>query len=281
MSVFRDISSKAKSYLKGVPVAERLNSSLSSKILYSQFGEDVHIRSFYERLAFDRGIKVAKGCIVDIGAFHPMSLSNTYSFYKAGWHCINIDPSPGSMKLFNAIRPKDTNLKIAIASEEREALFYTFGNPSVWNTLDAGAAAEASKKLGCEPTIERVEVRRLDEVLETHLCDRAFEVLLIDAEGLDVDILQSNDWDIYQPRLVLVEVHNVTASTLPENPVVQYLCGLGYALHSWINPNLLFVRADSTLDAAQLAPAVLKAVDPMSRGIRRAPATEPTFKRAT
>jgi hypothetical protein len=48
---------------------ERLAGLAHQRIGYSQFGEDLHVRSFYDRLAHDRNISVKTGCIVDIGAF--------------------------------------------------------------------------------------------------------------------------------------------------------------------------------------------------------------------
>jgi hypothetical protein len=45
-----------------------------------------------------------KGFYVDVGAYHPFLFSNTYIFYLRGWRGINIDATPGSMKLFNKFR---------------------------------------------------------------------------------------------------------------------------------------------------------------------------------
>ena len=75
---------------------------------YSQFGEDVVLRVLVGDLK-------KPGFYVDVGAYHPKHLSNTYYFYKKGWRGINIDPNPKSIKLFNLLRPSDINLNVAIA----------------------------------------------------------------------------------------------------------------------------------------------------------------------
>jgi len=63
---------------------------------YSSRGEDLILDSiFYD---------VKKGFYVDVGANNPWSASNTMFFYEKGWSGINIDATPGSMKLFNVIR---------------------------------------------------------------------------------------------------------------------------------------------------------------------------------
>jgi len=71
---------------------------------YSQEGEDMILRRLFE--------KQLTGFYVDVGAHHPKRFSNTYFFYKQGWHGINIDAMPGSMKLFEKIRPRDILLCI-------------------------------------------------------------------------------------------------------------------------------------------------------------------------
>ena len=53
---------------------------------FSQFGEDLFIKKFFEYKK--------KGKYVDLGAFHPMRLSNTYLLYKNGWSGTNVDLNP-------------------------------------------------------------------------------------------------------------------------------------------------------------------------------------------
>jgi len=83
------------------------------RISYSQEGEDLILERFFEGMN--------TGFYVDVGAFHPKRFSNTYIFYKKGWHGINIDARPGSMKLFNFVRPRDINLEIPISNEKKRA----------------------------------------------------------------------------------------------------------------------------------------------------------------
>jgi FkbM family methyltransferase len=228
---------------------ERAAALRQRKLTYSQFGEDAHLESYYGRLAFDRKIVVNSGCVVDVGSCRPIVGSNSYAFHKRGWGCINIDPTPGSMLRFNRTRPSDTNLELAIGSDEGEQVFYSFGSPSVWNTLDPEMARNASKKSGIDPVQIRVPVKRLKTILDEHLNGRAFEILSIDAEGHDLSILQSNDFTKYKPRVILIETHNLTLETLQAHEVVTFLLGEDYFLYSWINPNLMFVRSDSNLTA--------------------------------
>ena len=74
---------------------------------YSQEGEDLILDRLLRRKP--------RGYYVDVGAFHPKKFSNTHLFYRRGWSGINIDATPGSMDEFRRVRPRDTNLEIAIS----------------------------------------------------------------------------------------------------------------------------------------------------------------------
>lgn len=72
---------------------------------YSQEGEDVVLRRLFD--------SQPSGFYVDIGAHHPVRLSNRYYFYRCGWRGLSVDAAPGSMEMFRRLRPRD----IAVGSE--------------------------------------------------------------------------------------------------------------------------------------------------------------------
>ena len=175
-----------KEAFRGGRLYERLAGRSHRHVGYSQFGEDLHVWSYYERLAYSRKVQLEAPLIVDIGAYRPIVHSNSYFFYKKGWHSINIEPTPGTMKAFHKVRPLDTNLEIAIGRSSGTCVFYLFDDkPCVWNTMDKEAALVAQQASGISPKKAEVDVRRLDEVLDRHLGGRSLEILSIDAEGLD------------------------------------------------------------------------------------------------
>ena len=229
--------------LHGTAFHERVSGFRHSKTSFSQFGEDVHIAQLYDYLKNVHGIVPVNPVYVDIGAYRPIVWSNSHFFHRAGWHGINIEPTPGFKRVFDRLRPRDLNLEVGIAGKASTAVFHEFGRPSVWNTLDLGAAEYAAKATGKSPTLTRVELMRLDTILSQHL-DGSFELLLIDAEGMDLEVLRSNDFGRYHPRFVLVEVMNVTTSNLSDHPVVRHMADHGYFVHSWLNPSLLFAPND-------------------------------------
>jgi FkbM family methyltransferase len=237
----------ARRLFKGTSIAERWAGHKYQVVSYSQFAEDAHLLGYYRRLASERNLRVDRGFVVDIGAFRPMSHSNSFAFYQRGWHGINLDPTPGFKLIFDRLRPRDINLEVGVTEQDGMRTFYLFDRPCVWNTFDRVSAAYASKVTGIQPQEISVKVSRLDTVLDEHLKGEALELLLIDAEGYDLEILRSNDFSKYRPRVIMIEVMKATANSLTEEAVVRHLKEFGYELYSWVNPNLMLVRQDSLL----------------------------------
>jgi hypothetical protein len=168
----------AKRCLRGTALLERIAGWRMKNTSYAQFGEDMHILGYYKRAAFSHNIHPGKdSCFVDVGCYRPIADSNSYFFHKIGWHCINVDATPGSMNRFKRIRPTDTNLEVAIGEAKGQGTFHVFGTPSVWNTFDDGAARHAQNLLGYAPQRVVVQISPLREILDQHLKGRELEVI--------------------------------------------------------------------------------------------------------
>jgi FkbM family methyltransferase len=209
-----------KVLLKYLPV-----NYFESHTSYSQEGEDMVLRSFYE------GKKKYKGFYVDVGAHHPYRFSNTLFFYKKGWKGINIEPTPGAIKAFNVFRRRDVNLNIGISSKIDKLLFYCFNEPAL-NGFSKELSEErdsASKKYKIIKKIE-VETYPLSDVLDKYLrANQQIDFLTIDVEGLDLQVLKSNNWAKYKPAYILVE-DRIDFTNLTGSEVYSYLQEQGYQL---------------------------------------------------
>jgi hypothetical protein len=236
---------RLKQIVRRFGIVERIIGWYRSQRSYSQFAEDVYLQSFYRGLLFKKNIRVDYGIIADVGAHRPVRLSNSYLFYRAGWLSINIDPAPSSKKLFDSVRPRDINLQLAISPNSGQGNLYVFGMQSLYNTLSVDRAMMAQKTTGIEPDIVSVRIVPLSEIFQQYIDPANFEILMVDAEGLDLVVLQTNDWNQFRPRIVLIEVHDVDSENLGKHPVCIFLKDQGYKLFAHINPNMMFVRNDS------------------------------------
>jgi FkbM family methyltransferase len=191
---------------------------------FSQEGEDMILSRIFEHKD--------EGFYVDVGAHHPKRFSNTYLFYKKGWTGINIDAMPGSMKEFRKMRPKDINIEVAIAKEKGEKTFYVFNEPA-FNSFDEALAR--SREIGPNYIADqrRLTTKTLKEVLLEHsLAARPIDFLTIDVEGLDLEVLQSNDWQLFRPHYVLVECFGMTMDEILVCEVYKLLTSVEYVFYA-------------------------------------------------
>jgi len=190
---------------------------------YSQDGEDMILKALFEQK------KGYKGFFVDVGAHHPIRYSNTNYFYKRGWKGINIEPTPSAISAFNTFRRRDINLNIGIGPEKGKLKFYCFNEPAL-NSF----SEEVSKKIDRESEKYKItkeldiDVLTLAEVFDRHLpTNKTIDFLSIDVEGLDYQVLLSNNWEKYKPTVILVE-ENINVDDLKNSPIYNFLKEKGY-----------------------------------------------------
>lgn len=204
---------------------------------HSQFGEDMVVRHLTDGKT--------QGFYVDIGAFHPVYLSNTYHFYCKGWQGINIDGRPKSMELFQVLRPKDINLEICLSSEEKDVTFFSF-EQSPYDTINPSVAEEVinEKKIKLLNKFS-MKSRTLESVLEEYLPDgKKIDLMNIDVEGIDEEILMSNNWQKFKPRIIIFEKHNVSFREALDSSIVVFLEKIGYELVTKVRFSLIMINQD-------------------------------------
>jgi len=144
------------------------------------------------------------GFYVDIGAHHPINGSNTHHFYMQGWRGINIEPAK-SFSCFPQQRAKDINLNIAISNsdgrvefEECDALL------AISQLSESDSSARTLEHLDRDKIV--VETRTMKSVLDEYLVQgQAIDFISIDVEGHEKQVLESNDWKVYRPKVFCIE----------------------------------------------------------------------------
>lgn len=189
---------------------------------FAQVGEDMILDRYF-------GEKKS-GFYVDIGANHPYIYSNTYKFYLKGWRGINVDANPGTKRLFDSLRPKDINIQTGVSLIPGELDFYMFEN-NVFNTFDKQTAEGHCKEFSISvKEITKVQTMALTEILNTHLpLSQKIDFMSIDVEGLDMEVLRSNDWQKYKPEVLVVECVYADYEDIQNMETVIYLKQLGYS----------------------------------------------------
>lgn len=187
---------------------------------FSSAGEDMILRHII-------GSDKMEGFYVDVGAYDPVLGSNTYFFYTNGWRGINVEARPGSRKLFDKVRPRDTNLEVGVSREHGELTYYFISEDSTMNSF----SREFLEHTGAISAVKReiqVPVMPLSDILERHLPEgQRIDFMSVDVEGHDLQALESNDWERFRPRFVVVEDKEVEAE---RSEIVRFMRGQGYGV---------------------------------------------------
>lgn len=167
------------------------------KISFSKSGEDLLLSKILQRFK--------SGTYVDIGCWDPIKASNTYYFYLRGYTGICIDPNPKLIEGFSKFRNTDKLITCGVGGAYSELDYYMFKHDSSMNTFDPKFIEENKLQNSVEKVV-KIPLRPLGEILKEH-CPPRQELLFfdVDVEGYDLEVLQSNDWDNYNPYIVMVE----------------------------------------------------------------------------
>lgn len=134
----------------------------------------------------------SRGFFVEVGAFDPIALSQTFHLEQRGWDGILVEPIPSHAQ----------NLRAARRARVVEA---ACGSPSQHGQrlpIYVAAARSSLKYQHGEPIL--VPVVTLDSVLaDAGACHVDF--LSVDVEGAEIDVLTGLSFDRVRPTLVLIE----------------------------------------------------------------------------
>ena len=143
---------------------------------------------------------------IDIGANDPKKFNNTYRFYQRGWTGINIEPNPALFERICEFRQTDININLGIGSDSGHLPFYVI-NPDTLSTFNKDVADKAvSDGFYLVDTIPIV-LTRLDILLKDYQYVENIDFLSLDVEGFELSVLRSNDWNLFRPNFVLIEVN--------------------------------------------------------------------------
>lgn len=207
---------------------------------YSQEGEDLVLNRIFENQTI--------GFYIDIGAHHPKRFSNTFLFYKKGWCGINIDAMPGSMRLFKIFRKRDINIECGIGSEQRQLDYYIFNEPAL-NGFSKNLSESRSKNSTNYrvQAVKKINIERLDITLDKYLPDsiKKIDFLSIDVEGLDYDVLISNNWEKYRPNFVIVEILESELIDIMKSKIYEFMLANNYTFFAKTVNSVFFKSLDT------------------------------------
>lgn len=152
---------------------------------------------------------------------------------------MNVDMDERAIARFRQARPNDINLCVGVAGTKGQ-LEGTFFEEGAVNSLDSASASSPAwahaireKKMVC--------VEPLKDIMHSYTSGHKVDFLNIDAEGLDFEILSSNDWSLYTPSCVAVESHGFDLGKVEADPSYVLLSHHGYRLISHVVATSIYV----------------------------------------
>ena len=207
-----------------VHTSEIAGFSNAFSISWSQGGEDLALlHAIMEK---------RNGLFIDIGAHHPSRFSVTRYLYQMGWSGVNVDANQELINAFNEVRTRDVNLCAAVGLEPKYT--FTIFEEAAISTLDS----EWRKKFISENNkiVKEVEVegRKLRSILDDFQPRQRIDLLSIDAEGSDLQVLQSLEFETLGksrfPKWLLLEAAPPVSNAL-QTPAVKLAIEWGYEPH--------------------------------------------------
>lgn len=201
-------------------------------LTYSQHGEDLMFMNLWKLMGLE---KLTKPSYLDIGAYHPINISNTALLYENGCRGVNVDANWRLINEFQKIRPEDHNIYYAVGLKTGIFPFYLESEESVLNSLKHDSFAQHNTKFN---KIIEVPVITLNELV-AKFCDGKFpDFLMTDIEGMDFEVLASTDFSKSKPKVICTEIDHKSGEQLKGSlrPHFTFLCR--------IQSNMIFVAND-------------------------------------
>jgi len=203
-----------------------------TQVFYSQTGEDQLLRKY---------LPEANGSFVDVGAGQPVRGSNTYYFYKRGWSGTLIDPVRFNLRLAKLFRRRDKFIQNIVSSKNTPLKFYEF-YPAEYSTIEKNVA-ESLVNRGIKLKSE-IDLKPITLAALNLSCEPTDATLLsVDVEGHDLEVLQSNNWSGFKPRVICVE-DNIQGIEQSGTKISNYLVAYGYKFVESTDISSIYVQSD-------------------------------------
>ena len=202
--------------------------------MYSQNNEEQIIADYFQGRI---------GTFLEIGANDGKTLSNCYALALQGWNGVCVEPSP---QVFNKLKntylhnDKIKCIKVAIGKENKMVKFFDSGSllSDEDKSLVSSTIENETVKWRRNVKFTEIEVEQIDI---DNLIERTgvgtFELISIDAEGLDYQILSQIDLNKVGCQILVVEWNSLSKSLY-----TLYCESFGMKLVAENQENLIFAR---------------------------------------
>ena len=212
------------------------------KISYSQCGEDLIVDFIMSNC-----LHLSNLSYLDIGAYHPTFINNTYLLYQKGASGVCVEPDPDLCGLIKRTRNRDICLNVGVGfASRKKADFYMMS----CKTLSTFSEEEAKRYQGYGThkieKVVQIPIMTINDVILQYFPSQP-NFISIDTEGLELDILKVFDFLNFGPHVFCVETLTYTEDKTETKriDIIDLMRANGYFVYAdtWINT--IFVNTRS------------------------------------
>jgi len=206
------------------------------------FEHGFHLDQYIEKLLAENFNVHTDGVFVDVGAYHPTYLSNSYYFEKEkNFNVLCIEANPIMAARLRAERKNVFEFAASNKSGETVQFQVVQGHPDPTHYAGSGMHTFEGVRGKTTPTtatkIDNITVttRTLNDILEEAGVSEV-DAISIDVEGHEISVLNGLNFDKYKPKVLCVENY------FNEAWLSQYLADKGYTFVHRLHCDDFFVR---------------------------------------
>lgn len=218
----------------GFGVSQAVGPLDDTHVSYSQAGEDLVLEQILGALHAD------KPDYIDIGAWDPIKGSNTYLFYRRGGRGVLVEPNPAMCERLKR-RKGDVIVNAGIAGTDSPPVadYYIIEGDGELNTFDKDQVQKiTSTHQHSVKAVVKMPLVSLNKVLEDNF-KAAPALFSVDAEGMDLSILRTLDFQRWRPKVFCVEAV-VDGGAISEG-ITALMASKDYVLRGGNYVNAMFV----------------------------------------
>jgi FkbM family methyltransferase len=187
-----------------------------------------------------------KGVFFDVGAYEPITISNSYHFEKNGWKCYCFEANPSNVPLLKEHRSNVFNYAISDCDKD-SVTFHVVGREWTASYSAITISDEYRKIFGdfdnSQISTVTVPQKSLNSIIKNEIPSlNRIDIMSLDIEGGEFDCLRGLDLTLYKPKVLVIENAN------PSNKTIQnYLESFGYRLDKQVSYNQYYLADDFNL----------------------------------
>lgn len=183
-----------------------------------------------------------KGVFFDVGAFEPITISNSHHFYLSGWKVYCFEANPEKIPLLQKNREHVFHYAIS-DTDPNEPIPFEIVDINGWTaSYSAIKVSENYKRIfgwndQCIVRTINIRQKTLNTIIQEEIQDLdTIDIMSVDIEGHELQCLKGLDLDKYPPKIIVLENADHNAGTR------SYLEGFGCQLDKQIVYNEFYMH---------------------------------------